>query len=101
MPYISSAHGRAAPVRAKAPSPRAERSSGDSGVTAPADAESGQAAEDLLTVPEFLALVRVARTTFDDWRAKKCAPKCIKLPNGQLRIRRCDFARWLDGLEEE
>ena len=56
--------------------------------------------EDLMTVAEFLDLVRVARTTFDDWRAKKRAPKCIKLPNGQLRIRHRDYTRWLDQLDE-
>lgn len=53
-----------------------------------------------MTVAEFLNLVRVARTTFDDWRAKRRAPKCIKLPNGQLRIRHRDYARWLDQLDE-
>jgi hypothetical protein len=26
--------------------------------------------------------------------------RCIKLPNGQIRIRRADFERWLDALEE-
>jgi hypothetical protein len=27
-------------------------------------------------------------------------PRCIKLPNGQIRIRRAEFERWLDSLEE-
>jgi hypothetical protein len=27
-------------------------------------------------------------------------PKCIKLPNGQLRIRRAEYERWLNMREE-
>jgi hypothetical protein len=27
-------------------------------------------------------------------------PRCIKLPNGQIRIRRAEFERWLESLEE-
>jgi len=38
----------------------------------------------------------LARSTFYDWRAKGHAPRCIKLPNGELRIRRADFDAWLD-----
>jgi predicted DNA-binding transcriptional regulator AlpA len=41
-----------------------------------------------------------ARSTFYDWRAKGRAPRCIKLPNGEIRIRRTDFDTWLDSLEE-
>ena len=41
------------------------------------------------------------RSTFHDWRAKKRAPKCIKLPNGALRIRRSEFDRWLIDREEK
>jgi len=40
------------------------------------------------------------RSTFHDWRAKGRAPRCIKLPNGTLRIRRSELARWLDTHEE-
>jgi predicted DNA-binding transcriptional regulator AlpA len=42
----------------------------------------------------------IARSTFYDWRAKRRAPRCIKMPNGELRIRRSEFERWLDSLEE-
>ncbi len=38
----------------------------------------------------------LARSTFDDWRARGAAPKVIKLPNGQLRIDRAEFNAWLD-----
>lgn len=42
----------------------------------------------------------VARSTFYDWRAAKKAPRCIKLPNGDIRIRRVDFENWLQTLED-
>jgi hypothetical protein len=38
----------------------------------------------------------LARSTFDDWRARGVAPNVIKLPNGQLRIDRHDLNAWLD-----
>ncbi|OHV49375.1 excisionase [Pseudofrankia sp. BMG5.36] len=38
----------------------------------------------------------LARSTFDDWRAKGRAPRVIKLPNGQLRVARPDLNAWLD-----
>ena len=53
-----------------------------------------------LTVAEFCAEMNIARSTFYDWRAKRLAPRCIKLPNGELRIRRTEFERWLDAHEE-
>lgn len=43
----------------------------------------------------------IARSTFDDWRAKGRAPRCIKLPNGKLRIRRLDLDRWLEDCLED
>ncbi len=53
-----------------------------------------------MTVAEFCEEMGIARTTFDDWRAKQRAPKAIRLPNGSLRIRRTDFESWLDTLED-
>jgi predicted DNA-binding transcriptional regulator AlpA len=53
-----------------------------------------------LTIAEFCEEMRIARSTFYDWRAKRRAPRCIKMPNGELRIRRSEFERWLDALEE-
>jgi hypothetical protein len=40
------------------------------------------------------------RSTFHDWRAKGRAPRCIKLPNGKLFVRRSEFTRWLDSRED-
>jgi predicted DNA-binding transcriptional regulator AlpA len=56
-----------------------------------------------LTIAEVLDELggNLARSTFNDWRAKKVAPKCIKLPNGSIRIRRSDFECWLASRTEE
>ncbi|KDA44955.1 AlpA family transcriptional regulator [Frankia sp. BMG5.23] len=43
----------------------------------------------------------LARSTFDDWRARGVAPKIIKLPNGQLRIDRHDLNVWLDSRTQD
>ena len=59
------------------------------------------AARSYLTVAEFCDEVGIARSTFYDWRAKRLAPRCIKLPNGELRMRRAEFERWLDEHEEQ
>jgi len=53
-----------------------------------------------LTVNEICDELGIARSTFFDWRAKGKAPRCIKLPNGELRIRRSEFDRWLAACED-
>ncbi|MBN9758871.1 hypothetical protein Ae406Ps2_3005c [Pseudonocardia sp. Ae406_Ps2] len=53
-----------------------------------------------LTVADLCAELAISRSTFYDWRAKGRAPRCIKLPNGEIRIRRTDFETWLNSLEE-
>jgi predicted DNA-binding transcriptional regulator AlpA len=52
-----------------------------------------------MTVAEFCAELGIARSTFNDWRAKGSGPRCIKLPNGEIRIRRVEFERWLNARE--
>lgn len=54
-----------------------------------------------MTIPEFCAEIAISRSTFDDWRAKGRAPKCLRLPNGALRIKRTDFDDWLGTLEDD
>lgn len=54
-----------------------------------------------LTIADVCAELGVARSTFDEWRATGRAPRCIKLPNGKLRIRRGDLDHWLDSCMED
>jgi predicted DNA-binding transcriptional regulator AlpA len=61
---------------------------------------SASSKRNYLSVAEFLKEYDIARSTWDDWRAKGTAPRCIRLPNGQLRIRRVDLERWEESLEE-
>ncbi|MBB5790405.1 helix-turn-helix transcriptional regulator [Jiangella mangrovi] len=53
-----------------------------------------------LKIADICMELGIARSTFYDWRAKKTAPRCIKLPNGELRVRRIDFETWLDSRSE-
>jgi predicted DNA-binding transcriptional regulator AlpA len=53
-----------------------------------------------LTIVEFCEEMDISRSTFYDWRAKRRAPRCFKLPNGEIRIRRSEYDKWLDSLEE-
>lgn len=62
----------------------------------------GSAGLGLMTVPQVLAeLGGVSRRTFYRWRELGLAPACIKLPNGELRIRGDDFREWLEALSED
>jgi predicted DNA-binding transcriptional regulator AlpA len=52
---------------------------------------------ELLTVRELLAeLGGVSRRTFYRWRELGLAPACIRLPNGELRVRRAALNAWLE-----
>ena len=53
-----------------------------------------------LTVDEFCADLRISRSTFYDWRKKGRGPRCIRIPNGALRIRRTDYENWLTDRED-
>jgi predicted DNA-binding transcriptional regulator AlpA len=44
--------------------------------------------------------LQVAQSTFYEWRTKGTGPRCFKLPNGQLRVRRADLESWLDARED-
>jgi predicted DNA-binding transcriptional regulator AlpA len=55
---------------------------------------------DLLSVSEVCDELQIAQSTFYEWRTKGTGPRCIKLPNGQLRVRRCDLSSWLDARED-
>jgi predicted DNA-binding transcriptional regulator AlpA len=49
-----------------------------------------------LTLAEVCAELRIERSTFYDWRTKGRAPRCLKLPNGEIRITRRDLDAWLE-----
>ncbi|UIX30756.1 helix-turn-helix transcriptional regulator [Streptomyces sp. GQFP] len=53
-------------------------------------------AAELLTVREVLEeLGGISRRTFYRWRELRIAPACIRLPNGELRVRRDVLNDWL------
>jgi excisionase family DNA binding protein len=54
---------------------------------------------ELLTVAQFCAELQISRSTFYEWVAKGRAPRCRKLPNGQLRIDRSDINKWYESCE--
>ncbi|MEU8168240.1 excisionase [Micromonospora sp. NPDC049004] len=49
----------------------------------------------------MLAELRVPRSTWFYWRQIGKGPRVIKLPNGQLRVRRSALGRWLVDLEQD
>ncbi len=53
-----------------------------------------------LTVRDCLSELAVDRSTWEKWRQRGVAPRAVRLPNGQLRIRRDWFDQWLDRLPE-
>ncbi|MFI8911755.1 helix-turn-helix transcriptional regulator [Streptomyces sp. NPDC053513] len=57
-------------------------------------------AREMLTVPEICEELGISSSTFYDWRLKRRAPRCIKLPNGALRVRRVDLELWLNEHED-
>lgn len=52
-----------------------------------------------LTLVEALAEIRMSRAAFYRLRARGKAPRHLKLPNGQIRIRRSDLEAWFEGCE--
>ncbi|MGL5824033.1 MAG: helix-turn-helix transcriptional regulator [Nocardioides sp.] len=54
---------------------------------------------DKLTVTELCNDLGISRRTFHEWRAKGRAPRCLKLPNGELRISRREYDGWLQACE--
>jgi predicted DNA-binding transcriptional regulator AlpA len=54
-----------------------------------------------LTIAAVCEELDVARRTFYEWRAKGRAPRCIKLPNGELRVRRIDLETWIESRYED
>lgn len=59
-----------------------------------------QELQDALTVKEICDRLKIARSTFYEWRQKKVGPPCISLPNGQLRVVPSDFEEWLNSRKD-
>jgi excisionase family DNA binding protein len=53
-----------------------------------------------MSVEEFCGELGISRDTFYDWRKKGRAPRCAKLPNGSLRIRRSEYEKFMSALED-
>jgi predicted DNA-binding transcriptional regulator AlpA len=66
----------------------------------PTPLRTNRATRTRLTIADICADLGVSRSTFYEWRAKKRGPRCIKLPNGDIRINRAEYERWLTTLEE-
>lgn len=55
---------------------------------------------DKLTLPEVLEEIGVSSSTFYYWRQTGKAPRCMRLPNGEIRVRRSALDDWWDSREE-
>lgn len=55
----------------------------------------------MLKLPEVLTEIGMSRAAFYRMRARGLAPRLIKLPNGQLRVRRADLDNWIATCETE
>lgn len=53
-----------------------------------------------MKLSDVLDELDMSRAAFYRMRARGQSPKCLKLPNGQLRFRRSDFENWLNDCEE-
>lgn len=61
--------------------------------------------DDLLTIAEVCAELGteekpLSRATFYRWRATGKGPKCLKLPNGSVRVKRSSLEAFIDSCEE-
>jgi predicted DNA-binding transcriptional regulator AlpA len=57
--------------------------------------------DDLLTVPEVCRILGepqkpLSRRTFYRWREIGKAPRCVRLPNNEIRVFRHDLKMWLE-----
>jgi excisionase family DNA binding protein len=57
--------------------------------------------DDLLTIDDVIASLRVSRAAFYRWRRRGTGPPSVRLPGGAVRIRRAALAEWLRGLQED
>ncbi|MGW7597095.1 helix-turn-helix transcriptional regulator [Streptomyces antimycoticus] len=67
---------------------------------ATAASASSKKSDQKLKLPEVLKEIDMSRSAFYRMRARGTGPKCIKLPNGQIRVRRADLDAWWEANEE-
>ncbi|SMD14212.1 transcriptional regulator, AlpA family [Kibdelosporangium aridum] len=53
-----------------------------------------------IKVAQICADLGISRSTFYEWRAKGRAPRCSRLPNGEIRVSLTVYEEWLASLEE-
>jgi len=81
------AAGGHAPLASRPPLPRQRGPDGPAG------------RDQLLTIAEVIAELRVSRTTFYRWRRQGTGPPAVRLPGGGVRIRRSALRQWLHRLD--
>lgn len=82
------------------PAPAVRRAQSADSAARPVRAIESDEGNDLLTIAQVLTLLDVPQSTFYRWRQLGRGPRCIKLPNGAVRVRRSEYDRWLGELEE-
>lgn len=85
VPLRSTTYFRSEPIRSRLPMHKEVRN-------------SVARLREYFSVESFCEEFEINRSTFYKWRAKGTAPRCKKLPNGEIRIRRTDVELWLDTL---
>ena len=53
-----------------------------------------------LTIAELCTELKISRSTFYHWRQTGKAPRCIVLPNREVRVTRAVLDGWLDAHTE-
>jgi excisionase family DNA binding protein len=56
--------------------------------------------DDLLTIEEVIATLRVSRAAFYRWRRQGTGPPAARLPGGAVRIQRSALQQWLHDLHD-
>ncbi len=65
-----------------------------------ADSATREKPSMMLTIAQVISELDIPRSTFYRWRAQGKGPKCLKLPNGKVRVRRADLDCFLENCEE-
>lgn len=56
--------------------------------------------DELLKLAQVREELKVARSTYNKWCALGIAPRSIKLPNGERRVRRSVLDEWIANRED-